>query len=178
VRELYDWLPETPHFKVEVINGRIIMSPRSNPRQSRIIGKLVRAFGQVADEQGWCEWPEVDVCIAWTRDPVVPDFSMGPKDAPLWGDREIISDGLVLAAEVVSANSVREDREDKPLVYARGGIPILLVVDPVAEPATVTAHSRPTGDGYQTVTTVKMGEALPIPDPVGIDLDTSIFLDD
>ncbi len=178
VREFYDWLPELPHLKVEIINGRVIVSPRSNPRQSWMIGQLVRVFGPVADDHGWRVWPEVDVCIAWTREPVVPDFSMGPKDAPRWGDRELMSNGLILGAEVVSSNSTREDREDKPLLYARGGLPLLLVVDPEANPKTVTIYSNPTENGYQTTTTVKMGEKLPIPDPVNITLDTSAFLED
>jgi Uma2 family endonuclease len=178
VREFYDWLPELPLLKIEIINGRVIVSPRGNPRQSWVIGQLVRVFGPGADERGWRAWPEVDVCIAWTREPLIPDFAMGPKNAPVWGERKIISDGLILVSEVVSANSVREDREDKPLIYARGKVPILLIVDHEAEPKTVTAYSRPTDDGYQTITTVKMGDELPIPAPVSFTLNTSVFLDE
>ncbi|GIH69256.1 hypothetical protein Mth01_15090 [Sphaerimonospora thailandensis] len=177
IREFVDWLPEMPGFHIEIVNGRVIVSPRGNPRQSWIIALLVEAFLPVAREHSWRTWPELDVCIAWTREPLIPDFAMGPKDAPLWGDREVLSDGLILVAEVVSANSVREDREDKPGIYARGGVPLLLIVDPEAEPRTVSVHTDPSEDGYRTVTRVKMGEELRIPAPVDFTLDTSVFLD-
>lgn len=175
IREFVDWLPEMPQFHVEIVNGRVIVSPRGNPRHSWMIGRLVRAFGSLADERSWHEWPELDVCITGTREPLVPDFAMGPS--PRWGDREILSDGLIMVAEVVSAGSVREDREDKPGIYARGGVPIFLVVDPEDEPMTLSVHSDPTDTGYRTVTRVKMGEPLRIPAPVDCVLDTSIFLD-
>ncbi|MDF5754652.1 Uma2 family endonuclease [Spongiactinospora sp. TRM90649] len=175
VREFVEWLPELPALRVEVVNGRVIVSPRGNPRQSWIIGQLVRTLGPLADERDWLVWPELDVCMAWTREPLVPDFAMGPKDAPTWGDSEIISNGLIMVAEVVSRSSTREDREDKPLIYARGGVPLYLVVDPEAEPQTMSVWSDPTDDGYRTVTRVKMGEELPIPEPVGAVLDTSVF---
>lgn len=177
MREFVDWLPEMPQFHVEIVNGRVIVSPRGNPRHSWMIGRLVRAFGPVADEHGWHEWPELDVCIAGTREPLIPDFALGPKDAPRWGDREIVSDGLIMVAEVVSPGSVREDREDKPGIYARGGVPILLIVDPEEEPMIISVHSGPSTSGYRTVTRAKVGEALHIPAPIDYVLDTSIFLD-
>lgn len=176
VREFYDWLPAMPHLKVEIINGRVIVSPRSNPEQAWCVTLLIEALLSVARRNGWRVWPELDTCIAGTREPLAPDLAMGPKDAPRWGEREILSDGLILVAEVVSPASRREDHEDKPLIYARGGVRLMLVVDP--EDATITLHSRPSPDGYRTTTTVKMGDDLHIPDPVGIVLDTSVFLGD
>jgi len=175
VREFYDWLPALPHLKVEIINGRVIVSPRSNPEQAWCVTLLIEALLPVARRNGWRVWPELDTCIAGTREPLAPDLAMGPKDAPRWGDREVLSDGLILVAEVVSPTSRREDREDKPLIYARGGVPLMLVIDP--EPATITLYSRPTSDGYRTTTTVKMGDELHIPEPVNITLDTSVFLE-
>ncbi|MFF0306139.1 Uma2 family endonuclease [Streptosporangium sp. NPDC004379] len=177
LREVVDRLPDLPRFRVEIINGRVIVSPRSTPRQSWTIALLVEAFLPLARERGWRTWPELDVCISWTREPLIPDFAMGPADAPRRGEREILSDGLILVAEVVSAGSVREDREDKPLLYARGRVPFLLVVDAEADPRTVVLYGDPGDDGYRTVTTVKMGELLRLPDPIGLTLDTSIFLD-
>ncbi|WP_158578610.1 Uma2 family endonuclease [Spongiactinospora rosea] len=175
-REFVDWLPPMPGLHIEVVNGRVIVSPRGNPQQSWIIGQLVRHLGPIADKRDWDVWPELDVCIAWTRDPLIPDFAMGPEDAPRWGDDEILSNGLVLVAEVVSRSSVREDREDKPVIYAKGGVPFMLVIDPIAEPPTVSLWSDPGDDGYHTITKVKMGEELPIPEPVDYVLDTSAFI--
>ncbi|MFI0422461.1 Uma2 family endonuclease [Spongiactinospora sp. 9N601] len=169
-------LPRNPHMRVEVINSRVIVSHWGNPRHSRIISLLVTLLGPVADARGWRVWPSLDVRTAHTCEPLIPDLAIGPKGAPRWGEDEILSNGLVLVAEVVSRSSVREDREDKPVIYAKGGVPFMLVVDPIAEPPTVTLWSDPGDDGYRTVTKVKMGEELPIPHPVDCALDTSAFI--
>ncbi|GAA3119440.1 Uma2 family endonuclease [Streptosporangium carneum] len=177
LREFVDRLPETPHFRVEVVNGRVIVSPLSSPRHSWIVALLVEAFLPAARTRGWRVWPGLEVCASWSGEPLVPDFAVGPRDAPRWGEREVLSDGLVLVAEVVSAAGAREDREDKPHVYARGGVPLLLVVDPETEPGSVTLHGDLAYGRYQTVTTVEMGDKLLIPPPIDVTLDTAILLD-
>ncbi|PZG25285.1 hypothetical protein C1I98_34740 [Spongiactinospora gelatinilytica] len=143
----------------------MIVSRWGDPRQSWIISLLVMLLGPVADARGWRVWPSLDVRTAHTCEPLIPDLAIGPKDAPRWGEDEILSNGLVLVAEVVSRSSVREDREDKPVIYAKSGVPFMLVVDPIAEPPTVTLWSDPGDDGYRTVTKVKMGEEPPVPQP-------------
>ncbi|WP_433497951.1 hypothetical protein ACQP1K_24020 [Sphaerimonospora sp. CA-214678] len=56
-------------------------------------------------------------------------------------------------------------------------MPLLLIVDPEAEPKMISVHTDPSEDGYRTVTRVKSGEKPHIPAPVDFILDTSVFLD-
>ncbi|GAA3014529.1 hypothetical protein GCM10017559_42280 [Streptosporangium longisporum] len=118
----------------------------------------------------------VNVCIDGPRDSLIPDFALAPADCPRWGTLELRSSGLIMVAEIVSPESARADRDDKPRVYAAGGVPVMLLVDPIATPATVTVLSDPEGGAYQAVTRVQLGKPLHLPSPVGFDLDTSIFL--
>lgn len=60
----------------------------------------------------------------------------------------------------------------KPRACARSGVPLYLLVDRVAEPATVTVLSRLREHGYERSASVPFGEALEIPEPAGITLDT------
>ncbi len=175
-RELFDALPPLP-LRTEIINGRMIVSPMGTPEHGRSAMRLCRALFPLIDEHGWDAFTgNVDVCIDGPHDPIIPDLVLAPLECPRWGDRELLSSGLLMVAEVVSPSSIREDREDKPDIYARGGVPVMLVIDPEDGPPSVTVLSDPEHGSYQTVTRVTMGKPLRLPFPIDFDLDTGIFL--
>ncbi len=177
-RELFDALPQLPGLRTEIIDGRLIVSPVGTPEHARIAMRLYRALLPLIEEKEWDGFSgNVDVCIEGPRDPVEPDFVLAPADCPRWGARELLSSGLLMVAEIVSPGSAVDDRDRKPAVYASGGVPVMLLVDPVAAPATVTVLSDPKEGEYRTSTRVEMGSRLHLPEPVGFTLDTSIFAD-
>jgi Uma2 family endonuclease len=179
LRALYDHLlPHLGRWRVEAINGRLVVSPVGTPEHQWMSVLLTDAFMPVAREHGWRVFAGLDVCLPVTREPYEPDFVMAPRDAPRWGDREIFTDGLVMVGEVVSRGSTDDDRDHKPGIYASGGVPIMLLVDPLCEPPAVTVYSEVKDGRYSRMTRVEMGEKLHIPEPVGFELDTSIFLDE
>jgi Uma2 family endonuclease len=178
LRELYDHLvPHLGRWRAEIIDGRLVVSPVGSPENQWRATLFVDVFLPLARERGWRVYPGLDVCLPGSRTPLEPDFAMAPKDAPRWGEREVFTDGLVMVGEIVSPGSVDDDRHRKPGSYARGGVPLMLLVDPVAEPPTVTVFSRPRDGRYAEKTEVEMGEKLHIPEPVDHTLDTAIFLD-
>ncbi|WP_344970910.1 Uma2 family endonuclease [Streptosporangium fragile] len=175
-RELFDALPSLPGLRTEVIDGRLIVSPVGTPEHGWLAMLLAYEMHQMIMDRDWRAYTgNVDVCIDGPRDPVEPDFVVAPADCPRWGERELLSSGLVMVAEIVSPGSVVDDRERKPGIYASGGIPVMLLIDPVAAPATVTVLSDPKEGEYRTFTRVAVGSPLHIPDPVGFTLDTSVF---
>lgn len=175
-RELFDALPQLTGFRTEIIDGRLIVSPVGTPEHARIAMRLYSALLPLIEEKGWDGFSgNVDVCIDGPRDPVEPDFVLAPADCPRWGERELLSSGLLMAAEIVSPGSVVDDRDRKPGVYALGRIPVMVIIDPVATPATVTVLSDPKDGVYLTSARVAVGTPLHIPDPVGFTLDTSVF---
>ncbi|WP_326820337.1 Uma2 family endonuclease [Streptosporangium sp. NBC_01756] len=175
-RELFDALPQLPGLRTEVIDGRLIVSPVGTPEHGWLAMLLSYELYPLVLERDWQAYAgNVDVCIDGPRDPVEPDFVLAPADCPRWGDRELLSSGLIMVAEVVSPGSVVDDRDRKPDLYAGGLVPVMLLVDPVAAPATVTVFSDPKGGEYQTVSRVSVGSPLRLPDPVGFTLETSVF---
>jgi hypothetical protein len=80
----------------------------------------------------------------------------------------------VHVAEVVSPSSRRRDRVAKPRAYAQGGVPRYLLIDQLADPATVTLFSDPAQTSYGACD--RAGRALRLPEPFGIALDTRRLL--
>ncbi|MEU3164071.1 Uma2 family endonuclease [Streptosporangium sp. NPDC006930] len=175
-RELFDALPQLPGLRAEIIDGRLVVSPMGTPEHARIAMRLYRALLPLLEEKEWDGFSgNVDVCMDGPRDPIVPDFVLAPEDCPRWGARELLSSGLLMVAEIVSPGSTFDDRDRKPAIYASGGVPVMLLIDPVVSPATVTVLSDPKEDEYRTSTRVEMGSRLHLPEPVDFTLDTSIF---
>ena len=175
-REMFDALPELPGFRAEVIKGNLTLSPVGTPEHARCAMRLNNTLISLVEKRGWEGWVgNVDVCIDGSREPVEPDFVLTPADCRLWGDREFLSSGLIMVAEVVSAGSTLRDRVEKPPLYAAGGVPIYLLIDTVAEPPSITVYSDIRDGAYRTTATVEVGTPLRLPAPIDFELDTSIF---
>ncbi|MEV7005810.1 Uma2 family endonuclease [Streptosporangium sp. NPDC051022] len=177
-RELFDSLPQLPGLRTEVIDGRLVVSPVGTPEHARLAMLLACELRSPITERGWEAYTgNVDVCIDGPRDPVEPDFVLAPPDCPRRGERELLSSGLLMVAEIVSPGSAVDDRDRKPAIYAAGRIPVMVIIDPVATPATVTVLSDPKDGVYLTSSRVAVGTPVHIPDPVGFTLDTTVFAD-
>jgi Uma2 family endonuclease len=177
LRDVYDSLVGRTKLRAEIINGRLIVSPIGTPRHQDLAGLLYLSLRWPARERGWKAYQGLDVCMDGSRDPYQPDLVIAPPDAPSWGERELFLSGLVVVGEIVSPSSVLDDWEHKPGVYATGGVPLYIVVDPVAKPATVTVFAEPKEDRYTVSTTVTMGRSIHLPEPLDFTFDTSILLE-
>lgn len=84
------------------------------------------------------------------------------------------TEGVLLVLEVTSCDSDtdRRDRQEKPVAYGAAGIPLYLLVD--RDDCSVTLFSDPTpGEGYGSAVRKAFGGRLSLPDPLGIELDTT-----
>jgi Uma2 family endonuclease len=176
LREVYDSLADRTTLRVEIINERLIVSPKPSPEHQDLAGTLYFILRPHAAENGWKAWPGVGICVEGSRVPYEPDFGMAPLDAPRWGGREIYASAMVMVAEVVSHGSTDTDRDDKPVLYAAAGIPVFLLIDSIIESPTVTVFSEPKDGVYTVSSTVSMGKEIHLPDPVDFTLDTGLFL--
>lgn len=176
LRDVYDALVGRTKMRAEIIDGRLIVSPLGTFEHQDMATTLAVVLRPHVGARGWKAVAGLGICADGTRDPYEPDVAVCPPDAPRWGDREVYASGLVMAAEVVSASSVRDDREHKPGIYATARIPIYLLIDPIAAPAQVTVFSEPKDGRYTISTSVDLGKEIHLPDPVDFLLDTAVFL--
>jgi Uma2 family endonuclease len=167
---------DIPGHRVELIDGQIVVSPSPSRWHSSAVYGLTDALIDVTRSRGWELHTSLTVHVAATRERLIPDLMIAPKDAPGFGDNELLAHGALLVAEVVSPSSQRHDLVAKPRAYAEGRVPLYLLIDQLADPATVTLFSDPAGGSYQTCSPATAGQALSLPEPFGIRIDTRKLL--
>jgi Uma2 family endonuclease len=168
-----DW-PEG--VRIELIAGELIMSPSGSVSHSRTISELIDQVMDLVRHRNWELHTMLTAHIAQTRERLIPDLMVAARDAPEFSEWELVSSGVLLVAEVVSASSRRRDREAKWRAYAQGRIPLYLLIDRFADPPTVTIFSEPGDDGYRSRTSAGAGQPLRLPEPFDLVLDTRRLL--
>jgi Uma2 family endonuclease len=170
---------ETPEgFRGELIEGEIVVTPPPDGDHedcnSVITKQVIRRSRMDMDFSGnkGLRLPSGGSC---PRSHVIPDGTFAPAELRLFRGAEswMPCDGVALVVEVTSTRP-QGDRETKRRCYARGGIPLYLLVD--REASSVTLFSDPEGEDYRQVVTVPFGKPLPLPEPFGFDLETADFL--
>ena len=145
-------LPED-NRKHELLDGQIVISPSPRPIHQRAVSRLVVALAAVLPPELEVLTAPVDVHIPHGLPTLLlPDVLVVPT---ITVDTELVS-RPVLAVEVLSPSTRRFDLGRKRAAYARYGIGVYLVVDPLVPALTVL-----TLDGADYVETARdEGEAL------------------
>lgn len=167
---------DIPGHRVELIDGQIVVSPSANRWHSRAIDRLIDSLIDIKRRNDWEFHTDLTVHVAATKERLIPDLMIATQDAPGFGDGELLGHGVLLVAEVVSPSSRRRDRVAKPRAYAQGRVPLYLLIDQLAEPATVTLFSDPAETSYRSCDRATAGQVLRLPEPFGIALDTHRLL--
>ncbi|MFC9849889.1 Uma2 family endonuclease [Streptomyces prasinus] len=170
---------DTPEgFRAELIEGEIVVRPPPDGDHEDYVGLIVeqvlersRIRMQFSGNKGL----KLRSGGGCPKDRVIPDGTFAPRELRLYrgADSWMPCDGVALVLEVTSSKP-KADREAKRRCYARGGIPLYLLVD--REAASVTLFSTPEQDDYREQCTRPLGKPLSLPDPFTFDLDTADFL--
>jgi Uma2 family endonuclease len=167
---------DLPGHRIELIDGQVVVSPTASVWHSKAIDRLIDSLTDIKRRNGWVFHTNLTVHITATRERLIPDLMIAPNDAPAFGDDELLAHGVLLVAEVVSPSRQRRDRVAKLRAYAQGRVALYLLIDELADPATLTLFSDPDEDAYRTCHPATAGQALRLPEPFGISLDTRRLL--
>ncbi|MGY0066970.1 Uma2 family endonuclease [Streptomyces sp. QTS137] len=174
---------DTPEgFRAELIEGEIVVTPPPDGDHEDYIGLIVeqvlersRIRMQFSGNKGL----KLRSGGGCPKDRLIPDGTFAPRELRLYrgADSWMPCDGVALVLEVTSSKP-KADRETKRRCYARGGIPLYLLVD--REASSITLFSAPERDDYRDdyreVCTRPLGKTLSLPAPFAFDLDTADFL--
>ncbi|ELP71334.1 Uma2 family endonuclease [Streptomyces turgidiscabies] len=160
-------------WRVELVEGEIYVVPPANGEHEEIVSEL---SGQVRDhDKGLGRYTGIGLNVPGASETghVIPDLVVAPKgsfdDEEEWHGTA----SVLLVAEVTSTSTAARDRDKKILGYARADIPVYLLID--REEGEVLVYSEPSGDDYAKSLKHKLGLTVPLPAPLGFELDTAEF---
>lgn len=170
---------DTPEgFRAELIEGEIVVTPPPDGDHEDYISLILeqvitrsRIKMQFSGNKG-LKLKSGGRC---PRNHVIPDGTFAPAELRLYrgADPWMPCEGVALVVEVTSSKP-RADRTDKRHCYARGPVPLYLLVD--REQSSVTLFSDPEGDDYRQHCTIPFGKPLSLPAPFAFDLETEAFI--
>lgn len=169
---------DTPEgFRAELIEGEIVVTPPPDGDHEDYIGLIVdqvarraRTRMQFSGNKGL----KLRSGGGCPKNHAIPDGTFAPLELRLFrgADSWMPCDGVALVVEVTSTKP-QADREAKRRCYARGGIPLHLLID--RDHGSVTLFSEPENDDYRQLLTIPYGKPLPLPEPFAFDLETGDF---
>ncbi|MFF4797206.1 Uma2 family endonuclease [Streptomyces sp. NPDC001351] len=170
---------DTPEgFRAELIEGEIVVAPPPDGDHEDYIGLIVnqvirrsRTDMQFSGNKGL----KLQGGGGCPKDHVIPDGTFAPMNLRLYrgADSWMPCEGVTMVLEVTSTKP-KADREAKRRCYARGGIPLYLLVD--RDASSITLFSDPEKDDYREHCTRPLGKPLTLPEPFAFDLETTDFL--
>ncbi|MEU5270586.1 Uma2 family endonuclease [Streptomyces hygroscopicus] len=170
---------ETPEgFRAELIEGEIVVTPPPDGDHEdhiSLIAEQVFTRSETRMQFSGNKGLKVARGGLRVRNHVIPDGTFAPRELRLFRGAEswMPCDGVAMVAEVTSTKPDR-DRTAKRHCYARGGIPLYLLVD--REKSDVTLFGDPEGADYRQHVTVPFGKQLDLPAPFSFALETTDFL--
>jgi Uma2 family endonuclease len=178
LEDLFWTLDLGPRHRVELLDGRIEVSPKPAHWHERVVMWLIRRFDPVCEANGWDPTPGADLPLPPNGDIIEPDYIIARDPDAIPDEHSVVPhDQALLVAEICSPSSIRQDREVKPMKCAKAGIPFYLLVDRFTQPMTITLMSEPGEQGYRRIQSVHAGSnggmlLLPVPFEITIDAST------
>ncbi|MFM9551685.1 MULTISPECIES: Uma2 family endonuclease [Streptomyces] len=165
-------------FRAELIEGEIVVTALPEGDHEDCVGLILsqvlkrsRTDMQFSGRKGLT----LGRADGSPQDHVIPDGAFAAQSLRLYRGAVawMPSQGVSMVLEVTSTRP-EVDREVKRRCYARGGVPLYLLIDRDISEATL--FSDPRGDDYRERRTVPFGKPLSLPEPFAFDLETSDFL--
>ncbi|SFS36090.1 Putative restriction endonuclease [Streptomyces harbinensis] len=171
--ELYESMDPIEGFSMEYLRGEIVMMAAPNTIHNRIVVLV----GQHFPEPDFAYWATTAVAITGQSDRPEPDLAVTGGEHADDYFTAVPSELVLFALEVVSTTrpARRRDYEDKPEIYAQGGIPAYLLVDPNDGTWRLHTDPRPEKGRYQTLHMGAFGEPVVLPEPLGVTIGTDRF---
>lgn len=162
-------------WRAEITEKGITVTPPPSPTHG-LISDLVDEELRPALPPGTGLPQNVGITITPAGRLYVPDHIVLPRGVLVDDPPSVSAEHALLVVEITSKDNADEDRGPKKSAYARGGVPLYLLIDRWAEHGPqVILFSDPAGFHYRTSHTVPFGESITIPAPFDIELDTSAF---
>ncbi|MFI0483141.1 Uma2 family endonuclease [Actinomadura sp. 9N215] len=186
--ELDDHVDAPEGFRVEIIGGEVVVSPPPGLPHNAIAGDITLVFNRaLGPDFPWRTDSGTGMSLVGIGDGYVPDIMLIDQEVYLAarraGVRTVVPDQVELVVEVTSSSNAKNDqqptgrahRNNKWNGYAGAEIPYYLLVDRSPKIARAILYSIPDQalGAYLHQESWAFGEAIHLPDPFDIDIDTT-----
>ncbi|MEU6063171.1 Uma2 family endonuclease [Streptomyces sp. NPDC047082] len=164
-----------PGHRVEILQGRLTVTPPPDGSHALSLTKLGRAFDRAGLVEAGYEY--VQGVGLWLptlpEDFAVPDFSVvDPDFRDAHVTRNYYAPNVFRMVVEVTSSNWSDDLGPKVECYAQAGLPVYLIADRKHD--EVLLYTDPADGKYPDPTRYKRGQTVPVPEPVGITLDLSV----
>ncbi|MFJ3722331.1 Uma2 family endonuclease [Streptomyces sp. NPDC090045] len=161
--------------KVEIIEGIITVAPPPVNDHNLIAESVQRRLYTVIPED-WGVHQTLNVAVPSRPGLYIPDLVVVPREEVPEGESYVPAGAAELVVEVTSKSNAVNDRVSKLKGYAAAGIPFYLLIDPHATGSpTIHLYGEPSDGKYRLLHAGKFGEAVHLPEPFDLVLDTFAF---
>lgn len=167
-------------WRAEIDEGHIVLVAPPHAHHNGIAAKVQRTLYASLPEELEI-YQTLGVHIAPLDKLYVPDLVVMPAELIASADPDISelldASEALLIVEITSRGNARDDRTKKYRAYARGGVPMYLLIDRFdTRGAVATLFTEPNEDGtYKHSEAVPFGKPLPLPAPFDVTLLTGDF---
>ncbi|WP_327254356.1 Uma2 family endonuclease [Streptomyces sp. NBC_01244] len=166
---------ELPGHRVEILHGRLTVTPPADGRHARTLTRLTVAFHEAGAAEAGLEFLQgIGIWLPTGEDDyAVPDFSLVEAD---FLDHKVTKncyrpDAFRMILEVTSSNWA-DDLGTKVESYARADVPVYVIAD--RQHDEVVIYTDPRATCYRLRRTFKRGMTLPLPDYLGVTLELPV----
>lgn len=161
--------------KVEIIEGIVTVAPPP-VNDHNLIAELVQSRLYAAIPSDWGVFQTLNVEVPSHSGLYIPDLAVVPRSEVPRGESFAPAGVAKLVVEVTSRSTAVNDRVAKLKGYAAAGVPLYLLIDPHATGSpTIHLYGEPNDGKYRVLYAGKFGEAVHLPDPFDLTLDTFSF---
>ncbi|TWV29454.1 Uma2 family endonuclease [Streptomyces misionensis] len=152
--------------KVEILRGLVTIAPYSAVAHHLVQASLRRRLYEVIPDS-WGVHERLALVSPARAELYVPDLAVVPGQALNSGNEYSVPVGAAeLTVEITSAATARHDRDTKVAGYAAAGVPLYLLVDPMAsEGPAVTLYGAPSAGIYRALASAPFGSPIRLPAP-------------
>ncbi|MFF4264223.1 Uma2 family endonuclease [Streptomyces virginiae] len=167
-----DW-PEG--CKVEIIEGIVTVAPPP-VNDHNLIAEAVQRRLYTVIAADWGIHQTLNVAVPSRSGLYIPDLVVVPREKVPEGEKFVPAAAAELVVEVTSKSTAVNDRVSKLNGYAAAGVPLYLLIDPHATGSpTIHLYGEPSDGKYRVLHAGKFGEAVHLPEPFDLVIDTFGF---
>jgi Uma2 family endonuclease len=156
-------------LRYELVDGELVVTPPPTEWHQDAVFELVGQMLEPCKQRGLRLRDNRGVLFD-DETMIIPDLVVYQPGPPI-RERYLSPGQVVLAVEVVSRSSQRQDRFTKPGLLAAHKVPLYLLIDPFTSPTRLTLYQIE-GQDYGPGVQVEAGASLRLPEPFGLEIDT------